>query len=72
MSTFSYRSCLILLCLLFVAPATQADDKLKVVTSFTILADMGSNVAGDAAEVVSVTTIINRHLKILHKPGGPT
>lgn len=32
-----------------------ASDKIKVVTTFTILADMASNVAGDAAEVVSVT-----------------
>ncbi|KAJ55966.1 iron ABC transporter substrate-binding protein [Actibacterium mucosum KCTC 23349] len=30
-------------------------DKLKVVTTFTVLADMAQNVAGDAAEVVSVT-----------------
>lgn len=36
------------------APA-QADDKLKVVTTFTVLADMARNVAGDAAEVVSIT-----------------
>ena len=33
----------------------QAKDKLKVVTTFTVLADMASNVAGDAAEVVSIT-----------------
>lgn len=32
-----------------------ADDKLKVVTTFTVLADMAANVAGDAAEVVSIT-----------------
>lgn len=32
-----------------------ADDKMKVVTTFTVLADMASNVAGDAAEVVSIT-----------------
>lgn len=32
-----------------------AADKLKVVTTFTILADMAQNVAGDAATVVSVT-----------------
>ena len=32
-----------------------ASDKLKVVTTFTVLADMAANVAGDAAEVVSVT-----------------
>ena len=33
----------------------QAKDKLKVVTTFTVLADMASNVAGDAADVVSIT-----------------
>ena len=32
-----------------------AEDKLKVVTTFTVLADMAANVAGDAAEVVSIT-----------------
>ncbi|MEL6752140.1 MAG: zinc ABC transporter substrate-binding protein, partial [Pseudomonadota bacterium] len=35
--------------------ATSAQAKLKVVTTFTVIADMASNVAGDAAEVVSVT-----------------
>lgn len=35
-------------------PAT-AQDKLKVATSFTVIADMARNVAGDAAEVVSIT-----------------
>lgn len=38
--------------------ATQAaaqDDPFKVVTTFTVLADMAQNVAGDAAEVVSIT-----------------
>ncbi|MEM6940967.1 MAG: metal ABC transporter substrate-binding protein [Pseudomonadota bacterium] len=32
-----------------------ADEKMKVVTTFTVLADMASNVAGDSAEVVSIT-----------------
>jgi manganese/iron transport system substrate-binding protein len=32
-----------------------ADEKMKVVTTFTVLADMAANVAGDAAEVVSIT-----------------
>ncbi|SDY56798.1 manganese/iron transport system substrate-binding protein [Jannaschia faecimaris] len=32
-----------------------AQDKLKVVTTFTVIADMAANVAGDAADVVSVT-----------------
>lgn len=33
----------------------QDDDRMKVVTTFTVLADMARNVAGNAAEVVSVT-----------------
>jgi manganese/iron transport system substrate-binding protein len=33
----------------------QDDDKFKAVTTFTVLADMAQNVAGDAAEVVSIT-----------------
>ncbi|KEO55126.1 iron ABC transporter substrate-binding protein [Thioclava pacifica DSM 10166] len=32
-----------------------AEAKLKVVTTFTVIADMAQNVAGDAAEVVSIT-----------------
>ncbi len=32
-----------------------AEKKLKIVTSFTIIADMAANVAGDNAEVVSIT-----------------
>jgi manganese/iron transport system substrate-binding protein len=36
------------------APAA-AQDKLKVVTTFTIIADMARNVAGDAAVVESIT-----------------
>jgi manganese/iron transport system substrate-binding protein len=32
-----------------------ADDKMKVVTTFTVLADIARNVAGDSAEVVSIT-----------------
>lgn len=31
------------------------DDKMKVVTTFTVLADMAQNVAGDYADVVSIT-----------------
>lgn len=33
----------------------EQDDRFKVVTTFTVIADMARNVAGDAAEVVSVT-----------------
>lgn len=32
-----------------------AQDKLKVLTTFTVIADMASNVAGDVAEVESIT-----------------
>lgn len=35
-------------------PST-AQERFKVVTTFTVIADMAQNVAGDAAEVVSVT-----------------
>ena len=37
------------------AGMAAAEDRLKVVTTFTVLADMASNVAGEAAEVVSIT-----------------
>jgi manganese/iron transport system substrate-binding protein len=41
---------------LFAAGAhAQDDEKFKAVTTFTVLADMAQNVAGDAAEVVSIT-----------------
>lgn len=33
----------------------QAADKFKAVTTFTVIADMAKNVAGDTAEVVSIT-----------------
>uniref|UniRef100_UPI00386742CF metal ABC transporter substrate-binding protein n=1 Tax=Salibaculum sp. TaxID=2855480 RepID=UPI00386742CF len=41
------------LLILFALPA-QAE-RLKVVTTFTVIADMARNVAGDAADVVSIT-----------------
>ena len=37
------------------ATVAAADDRMKVVTTFTVIADMASNVAGDAADVVSIT-----------------
>jgi manganese/iron transport system substrate-binding protein len=40
--------------LLLALPA-GAQERIKAVTSFTILADMARNVAGDAADVVSIT-----------------
>jgi len=41
--------------LFWAATAAAAAEKLKVVTTFTVIADMARNVAGDAAEVVSIT-----------------
>ena len=35
--------------------AVQAQDRLKVVTTFTVIADMARNVAGEGVEVVSIT-----------------
>ena len=35
--------------------SAMAQDRIKAVTSFTILADMARNVAGDVADVVSIT-----------------
>jgi manganese/iron transport system substrate-binding protein len=37
------------------ATGALAQDKMKVVTTFTVLADMATNVAGDVADVVSIT-----------------
>jgi len=51
----AFRACTYAACLSVASTAALADDKLKVVTTFTVIADMAANVAGDAAEVVSVT-----------------
>jgi manganese/iron transport system substrate-binding protein len=40
---------------LALALPASAQERIKAVTSFTILADMAANVAGDAADVVSIT-----------------
>jgi len=37
------------------ATGAVAQDRMKVVTTFTVIADMAQNVAGDAADVVSIT-----------------
>ncbi len=54
---FRRLSLLPLLAMIGVVAASPAwaAEKLKVATTFTVLADMARNVAGDAAEVVSVT-----------------
>jgi manganese/iron transport system substrate-binding protein len=41
--------------LLILTLPAMAQDRIKVVTTFTVLADMTRQVAGDAAEVVSIT-----------------
>ncbi|CAN1522893.1 LraI ABC-type metal ion transport system, periplasmic component/surface adhesin [Paracoccaceae bacterium] len=46
---------LLLTALLVLPLAAHADDRLKVVTTFTVIADMARNVAGDGVDVVSVT-----------------
>ncbi|HET7409695.1 MAG TPA: metal ABC transporter substrate-binding protein [Paracoccaceae bacterium] len=47
---------LLVLALALIMPAVAgAQDRLKVATTFTVIADMARNVAGDAAEVVSIT-----------------
>ncbi|MFQ6546418.1 metal ABC transporter substrate-binding protein [Aestuariibius sp. 2305UL40-4] len=46
---------MILLCFALLAPPAAAQDQLKAVTTFTVIADMAQNVAGDTAEVVSIT-----------------
>ena len=50
------RNCVIASLLATVAaPVWADDDPIKVVTTFTVIADMAQNVAGDAAQVVSIT-----------------
>lgn len=48
------RSAILSLAFVLVS-STAAAEKMKVVTTFTVIADMAQNVAGDAADVVSIT-----------------
>jgi manganese/iron transport system substrate-binding protein len=50
-----FRSTLLAVGVAGLAGAAAAEDRLTVVTTFTVLADMAANVAGDAADVVSIT-----------------
>lgn len=50
-----FTALLVALLIAIAGTATAQNDKLKVVTTFTVLADMAQNVAGDKAEVVSIT-----------------
>lgn len=49
------RGLLVAVTMMALAGPAAAVNKLKVVTTFTVIADMAQNVAGDAAEVVSIT-----------------
>lgn len=50
------RRTLTAITLLFTLPgALAAQEKIKVATTFTVIADMARNIAGDHAEVVSIT-----------------
>ena len=47
--------CLATATALWLPLVAQAQDRFKVVTTFTVIADIAANVAGDAADVVSIT-----------------
>ena len=49
------RVLLLSVALTFLPLTAQAEDRLKVVTTFTVIADMARNVAGEGVDVVSVT-----------------
>lgn len=48
-------ACVLALVATVALPSGAMADKLKAVTTFTVIADIAQNVAGDAAEVVSIT-----------------
>jgi manganese/iron transport system substrate-binding protein len=52
--TLRHVAASVALALAFVVPAT-AQEKFKAITTFTVIADIARNVAGDAAEVESIT-----------------
>jgi manganese/iron transport system substrate-binding protein len=52
---FSRRALLLSAALSLLPLAALAQDRLKVVTTFTVIADMARNVAGEGVDVVSVT-----------------
>ena len=53
--SFTQKITAILGCFLLIIFPSFGQEKIKVVTTFTILADIASNIAGDAADVVSIT-----------------
>jgi manganese/iron transport system substrate-binding protein len=48
-------ACVVMAALGGMPSGAEAKDRLKVVTTFTVLAEMAQNVAGEAADVVSIT-----------------
>lgn len=55
-SVAAWFTTIVLACLLASAPTHAAkSEKLLVATTFTVIADLAKNVAGDAADVVSIT-----------------
>lgn len=53
--------------ILALSPA-YAKEKFKVITTFTVIADMAKNVAGDAAEVSSITDPALKSMSISQRP----
>ena len=53
--SFTKNIAVSLSCFLLIIFPVFSQDKMKVVTTFTILADIASNIAGNAADVVSIT-----------------
>jgi manganese/iron transport system substrate-binding protein len=49
------KSSLVIACFLFINLELFAEEKIKIVTTFTIIADITKNITGDAAEVLSIT-----------------
>lgn len=52
---FRYFLIPFLFCYLVIPKEVNAEEKLKVLTTFTIIADMAKNIAGEAAHVESIT-----------------
>lgn len=53
--------------ILALSPA-YAKEKFKVITTFTVIADMAKNVAGDAAEVSSIPSPALKSMSISQRP----
>ena len=49
------KSSLVIVCFLILNLELFAEEKIKIVTTFTIIADITKNITGDAAEVLSIT-----------------